>query len=63
MNGDLMNLRAGAVDRRVATKLLLKCKGSCTPNAYAFHFVVNSSEKKDSFPLHLYLVSSSSIAI
>ena len=43
MYGDLVNLRSDAVDRRVATTFLLKCKGF-SPNAYAFHFGMNSSE-------------------
>ena len=34
--GNLVNLWAGAVGRRVAIIVLLKCKCSLTPNAYAF---------------------------
>ena len=44
MYGVLVNLRAGALDRRVAAQFLLKCKGSFTPNVYALQFAVNSSE-------------------
>ena len=37
--GVLVNLWTGALDRRVATKFLLKCKSSFTLNVYDFHFV------------------------
>ena len=29
MYGDLVNLRADTLDRRIATQFLLQCKGSC----------------------------------
>ena len=58
MYGDLVNLRAGAVDHREAIKCMLKCKGNFTPTATDFRFVADCNElKTNSFTFIIVFVT------